>query len=140
MDIVTAEYLAQKLSTHRTRICTHVTSRLLLAFPELVHILRMEAAMSVEARLSEVAVERLYELVRAILLFGLPSLADQELRWAIGVLPRSGVTTEHQVVMIRWFFEETRKIELTPTEVAITQELEQYMHDLLMTLTRAPAD
>lgn len=139
MDPVAAEHLAEQLITQRALICTQVTNRLLLAFPELVQTLRMEAATSVEARLSEVAAERMYELVRAILLFGLPNLAEQELRWAVGVLPRSGVTTEHQAAMIRWFFEETRRIGLGPAELAITQELEQYMLDLLTTLTHTPS-
>ncbi|MFP4435979.1 MAG: hypothetical protein ACLFVO_01925 [Chloroflexaceae bacterium] len=139
MDPVAAEHLAEQLATQRTLICARVTTRLLLTFPELVQTLRMEAATSVEARLSEVASERMYELVRAILLFGLPNLAEQELRWAVGVLPRSGVTTEHQAAMIRWFFEETRQIGLEPAEIAITQELEQYMLDLLTTLTHTPS-
>jgi len=139
VDPVAAEHLAEQLITQRALICTQVTNRLLLAFPELVQTLRMEAATSVEARLSEVAAERMYELVRAILLFGLPNLAEQELRWAVGVLPRSGVTTEHQAAMIRWFFEETRRIGLGPAELAITQELEQYMLDLLTTLTHTPS-
>ncbi len=139
MDPVAAEHLVEQLATQRTRICARVTSRLLLAFPELVHTLRVEVATSVEARLSTVASERMYELVRAILLFGLPTLAEQELRWAVGVLPRSGVTTEHQAAMIRWFFEETRQIGLGQAEIAITQELEQYMLEILTTLTHTPS-
>jgi hypothetical protein len=139
VDPVAAEHLAEQLATQRTLICARVTSRLLLTFPELAQTLRMEAATSVEARLSEVAAERMYELVRAILLFGLPNLAEQELRWAVGVLPRSGVTTEHQAAMIRWFFEETRQIRLGPAEIAVTQELERYMLDLLTTLTHTPS-
>jgi len=139
VDPVAAEHLAEQLVTQRTLICARVTTRLLLAFPELVQTLRMEATTSVEARLSEVAAERMYELVRAILLFGLPNLAEQELRWAVGVLPRSGVTTEHQAAMIRWFFEETRQIGLGPAEIAITQELEQYMLNFLTTLTDIPS-
>lgn len=134
MDSVAAEHLAQKLSSFCTPICMRVTTRLMHTFPELAQTLRLEAAASVEARLSEVSVERLYELVRAILMFNLLSLADKELRWAQGVLPRSGVTDKHQAAMIRWFFEEVREIGLTPTEVAITREIEEYMLDLLATI------
>lgn len=81
--------------------------------------------------MSEVSAERLCELVRAMLLFNLPTLADKELEWAYGVLPRSGITYMHQTALIRWFFDEVRLLDLSAGEVAITQELEQYMLDVL---------
>jgi len=97
-----------------------------MAYPELTQSLRLEENYSPVSRLSHVAVERLNDLVRAILLFDLPSLADQELHWAQGVLPRSGVTPEHQTTMVRWFFEEVRKLPISSLELAITREIEQY--------------
>src|SRR5690606_10523723 len=96
--------LADLLNKQRQSICEPVAARLLRAFPELARTLRLEESYAPAARLSEVAVERLSELVRSMLIFELPALADQELRWAQGVLPRKGVTYEHQSALVRWFF------------------------------------
>ncbi|NTV63223.1 MAG: hypothetical protein HGA65_06765 [Oscillochloris sp.] len=126
MDSVVASRLADKLSSHHQPLCNQVSARLLMAYPELTHTLRLEENYTPVSRLAAVSVERLNDLVRAILLFDLPSLADQELRWAHGVLPRSGVTPEHQSSMVRWFFEEVRKLPISSMELAIAREIEQY--------------
>jgi hypothetical protein len=126
MDSVAATRLAGQLSSQNQPLCNHVSARLLAAYPELTRSLRLEENYTPIARLSEVAVERLNELVRSVLIFDLPSLADEELRWARGVLSRSGVTPEHQASMVRWFFEEVRKLPITTLEVSITREIEQY--------------
>ncbi len=131
MDAVAATYLAERLSVSRTSICHRVATRLLKAFPELINTLRSEVVISVETHMSEVSAERLCELVRAILIFNLPTLADKELEWACGVLPRSGITYRHQASLIHWFFDEVRLLDLSAGEVAITHELEQYMLDVL---------
>jgi hypothetical protein len=126
MDSVAATRLADKLSNHHQPLCDQVSARLLMAYPELTQSLRLEENYTPVSRLTEVSVGRLNDLVRAILLFDLPSLADQELRWAQGVLPRSGVTPEHQSSMVRWFFEEVRKLPISSIELAIVREIEQY--------------
>lgn len=126
MDSGAATRLADKLSHHHQPLCDQVSARLLMAYPELTQSLRLEENYTPVSRLTEVSVGRLNELVRAILLFDLPSLADQELRWAQGVLPRSGVTPEHQASMVRWFFEEVRKLPISSMELAISREIEQY--------------
>jgi hypothetical protein len=126
MDSVAATKLAGQLSIQNQPLCNQVSARLLAAYPELTRSLRLEENYTPVARLSEVAVERLNDLVRSVLLFDLPSLADQELSWARGVLPRNGVTSEHQASMVRWFFEEVRKLPISTTELAITREIEQY--------------
>ena len=126
MDSVAATKLASQLSRQHQPLCDHVSARLLAAYPELTRSLRLEENYTPVARLSEVAVERLNDLVRSVLLFDLPSLADQELQWAQGVLPRSGVTPEHQSSMVSWFFEEVCKLPISPVELAIAHEIEQY--------------
>ncbi|NNJ11482.1 hypothetical protein EKD04_014185 [Chloroflexales bacterium ZM16-3] len=126
MESVAATRLADQLRSQQQQLCDRVSSRLLAAYPELTRTLRLEENYPPIARLSEVAVERLNDLVRSVLIFDLPSLADQELRWAHGVLPRSGVTAEHQASMVRWFFEEVRKLPLSTMEVAISREIEQH--------------
>lgn len=126
MDSTVATRLAGQLTAQQKPLCQHVSSRLLRAFPELTNSLRLEENYSPADRLSEVAVERLNELVRAVLLFELPALADKELVWAKGVLPRSGVTHQHQSAMIRWFFEEVRRLPLGPAELGLAREIEQY--------------
>jgi hypothetical protein len=126
MDTVTAVKLADQLSHMHKPVCQHVSARLLRAYPELTQMLRIEENYSPTERLAEVAVERLNELVRSVLLFELPTLADNELVWAAGVLPRSGVTAQHQSAMVRWFFEEVRRLPLTPPELELTYELEQH--------------
>ncbi len=131
MDAVAATYLAERLRINRTPICIHVATRLLNAFPELINTLQTEVVVSPEKRMAEVSAERLCELVRAMLLFNLPILADKELEWACSVLSRNGITSMHQTALIRWFFDEVRLLDLSADEVAITQELEQYMLDVL---------
>ncbi len=126
MDSAAASRLADTLNTHHQPLCEQVSARLLAEYPEIAQSLRLEEQYTPVQRLSAVAVERLNELVRAILLFDLPSLADQELQWAQGVLPRNGVKPEHQMSMVRWFFTEVRKLPISPLEQAITQELEHY--------------
>lgn len=126
MDSTIASRLAEQLSAQQQSLCEHVTARLLRAFPELTRSLRLEENYSPADRLSQVAVARLNELVRAVLLFDLPSLADKELSWAHGVLPHRGVTYQHQSAMIRWFFEEVRRLPLTAAELDLAREIEQY--------------
>ncbi|MBX0329263.1 hypothetical protein K2Z83_16435 [Oscillochloris sp. ZM17-4] len=126
MESIAATRLADQLRSHQQELCNEVASRLLVAYPELKRSLRLEENYLPITRLSEVAVERLNELVRAVLIFELPSLADQELLWAHGVLPRNGVTAEHQSSMVSWFFEEVRKLPISAAEIAITREIEQY--------------
>ncbi|EFO79961.1 hypothetical protein OSCT_2171 [Oscillochloris trichoides DG-6] len=126
MDSVAASRLADTLSAHHQSLCDQVSARLLAEYPEITKSLRLEENYTPVRRLSSVAVERLNELVRAILIFDLPSLADQELEWAQGVLPRSGVKLEHQMSMVRWFFEEVRKLPIGSMEQAIAHEIERY--------------
>jgi hypothetical protein len=126
MDSTAATRLAGQLSTQGQPICRHVASRLLRAYPEITRSLRLDEGYHAADRLSEVAVERLNELVRAVLLFEVLSLADTELTWAGGVLPRRGVTRQHQAAMVRWFFEEVRRLPLSPAEGELSREVELY--------------
>jgi hypothetical protein len=126
MDSAAASRLAGQLSSQQQPLCQHVAARMLRAYPELTRSLRLEETYQPAERLSAVAVERLSELVRSVLLFELPALADSELTWASGVLPRRGVTEQHQTAMVRVFFEEVRRLPLTPAESDLTRELEQY--------------
>lgn len=126
MDTTTASQLADQLSQMQKPLCKHVSARLLQAYPELTQALRMEENYSPADRLAQVAVERLNELVRTVLLFELPSIADNEISWAAGVLPRRGVTYQHQSSMVRWFFEEVRRLTLTPAQLELTYELERH--------------
>jgi hypothetical protein len=91
-----------------------------------MHTLRMEEGYQAADRLSQVAIERLSELVGAVLVFELPALADKEIAWAGGVLPRNGVTRHHVAAMIRLFFEEVRRLPLTSAEGDLSRELERY--------------
>jgi len=122
--------LAARLDALRPTICIEVAEQLLEAFPELHDMLRLRTP-SPAARLSAVSVERLCQLVRAMLLFGEPSLADKEFRWAWGVLPRSGVRAEQQVAMVHWFFDALRRDNLTLAETQVASEVERYLIELI---------
>lgn len=124
MDTATASQLADRLDSHREPICRGVAGRLLRAYPELATTMRLEEQYQAVERLSQVGVERLSELVRAVLLFELPSLAANEFTWAREVLRRSGVTEQHLASMVRWFFEELRQLPLTQAERELAGELE----------------
>jgi hypothetical protein len=126
MDSSVATQLAAQLHRVHLSLSRRVAQRLLQAYPELTQALRLEEGYPAIERLSEVAVERLLELVRSVLLFDLPSLADGELRWAVTVLPSSGVTYQHQSSMVRWFFEEVHQLQLSAAEMKLAHELERY--------------
>lgn len=121
-----ARSLAARLDESCPHISMRVSERLLREYPELIDTLRMTTP-SAAARLSDVAVGRLCQLMRAVLLFRQPVLADKEFEWSVGVLPRYGVHFEHQNAMVRWFFEEVRALELTPPEHELADELEQHL-------------
>lgn len=131
MDTAAATRLASQLTSQGAPICHQVAARMLRTYPELSRSLRLEENYQATERLSEVAVERLKELVRSVLLFELPAIADSELEWAGGVLPRRGVTREHQTAMVRWFFEELRRLPISPAERDLTREIEQYFVDAI---------
>jgi hypothetical protein len=134
MDTVAAVQLATQLDNQRDELCAQVATRLLHGFPDILPTLRLEERYAPEVRLSEVAVLRFNELVRAILLFELPDLANKEFSWARGVLPRHGVTIEHQYALIKVFFEEVRQLKLDTAAQHLVQELEL---ELLAQIQRA---
>lgn len=126
MDSAAAARLVEQLTAQRASLCSSVAARMLRTYPELADTLRLEEGYPAADRLSEVAIERLSELLRAVLLFELPGLADSEMRWAGGVLPARGVTRQHIAAMVRMFFEELRRLPITPPELELARDLERY--------------
>lgn len=139
MNTVAANHLAGRLEAQREYLSTRVAARLLAAYPELSSVLQLEtvAISSAQDRLGEVAVRRLTELVRAILIFEDLSIAEQELRWAVGVLPRHGVQFCHQTMMVRWFFEEIDDLDLASEERTLIHSIEHYLLDVVETVYAA---
>lgn len=136
MDEVAATQLARRVEEHRQAMAERVASRLLRAFPELMHTLRLEENYDPVKRMAEVAVRPLSDLIRAMLLFDALEIAETELRWARGVLPRWGVSYEHTTAMIRWFFEELHRLPLSPAERVIATEVERHLLSLMIRLYR----
>lgn len=139
MNTVAANHLAGRLAAQRDYLSQCVAARLLAAYPELSAVLQMEtvAVSSARDRLGEVSVRRLNELVRSILIFEDLSIAEQELRWAVGVLPRRGVKMRHQATMVRWFFEEVERLDLTREERALIHSIEHYLMNVIETVYAA---
>jgi hypothetical protein len=131
MDSAAASRLAVRLKEQKDPLCNRLADRLLQAFPEIEGMLRLEGEAAPAQRLVSSSSGRLCELVRAILIFEDLSLADKEFGWAAGVLPRSGVTYTHQTTMVRWFFEETRRLGLDASEEAASREVEQHILNVL---------
>ncbi|WP_322510746.1 hypothetical protein [Chloroflexus sp.] len=136
MDEIAATQLARRVEEHRQAIAERVASRLLRAFPELAHTLRLEENYSPVERMAEVAVRPLSDLIRAMLLFDALEIAETELRWARGVLPRWGVSYEHTTAMIRWYFEELSRLPLASEERAVAGEIERHLLSLMVRLYR----
>jgi hypothetical protein len=126
-----ANRLIPLLSDKQETICLRVSRRLLDTYPEIQRMLKLEGGLSMEKRLSEVSVTRLCRMLQAILLFETLDLADQEFRWAGGVLPRSGVTYQHNLSMTRWFFQEINQFELQPGEALLLASIEQHILQLI---------
>jgi hypothetical protein len=131
IDTVAASRLAGRLKRERDGLCRRLTPRLLAAFPEIARMLKLEGDVSVEERLNEAACERFCGLVQAICVFESFSVVDQEFRWAIGVLPRNGVSYDHQMAMVRWFFEELHRLGLEDDEAKLVSEIESYITHLI---------
>jgi hypothetical protein len=136
IDTVAAGRLAARLKKERDGLCRRLTPRLLAAFPEIARMLKLEGDVSIEERLNEAACERFCGLVQAICVFESLSVVDQEFRWAIGVLPRNGVSYDHQMSMVRWFFEELRRLGLEDDEAQLAREMESYITHLIDQLYR----
>jgi hypothetical protein len=134
MDSATASRLAEQLDSHHEPICHRVAARLLRSYPELMQTLRLDERHQPVPRLAQVSVERMSELVRSVLLFELPSLADKEFTWAHDILVRSGVTQQHQLSMVRWFFEELRRTPLGPAELELAREIERHFLSVIRQL------
>lgn len=137
MDEIAATQLARRVDDHRQAVAERVAARLLRAFPELTHTLRLEENYGPVERMTEVAVRPLSDLIRAMLLFDALEIAETELRWARGVLPRWGVSYEHTTAMIRWYFEELGRLPLSPAERAVASEVERHLLNLMVRLYRA---
>jgi hypothetical protein len=131
-----AQALAEKIQLRKTTLGRVVAGRLLEQFPEINTSLRLEEQYSPVERLASVSVERLSELVRAALIFGVPSVIDDEFRWAIGYLPQQGVRFEHQEALVRWLFEEIRRLHLSAEEHALSIQIEQYLHERVSRIYR----
>jgi hypothetical protein len=134
VDSAVASRLAGHIQSKQETICKRVTVRLLVSYPDLKQILKLEGSISAEERLSSVAVQRFSELVRAILVFEVLELADQEFQWAGGVLPRHGVQFHHQSALVRWFFEEVSRLELDAEELALAGEIEEHFLAIIRTI------
>jgi hypothetical protein len=134
MDSVAAERLSVRLRDQKDILCKRVAARLIAAFPELEHMLLLEGDISAETRLSRVSVERLFELVRAVLVFESYDVLDNEFQWAVGVLPRRGVTYQHQSAMVRCFCDEVYRLRLEVDEFTLMRDIEHYILRLIRTL------
>jgi hypothetical protein len=134
MDSIAAERLSARLKEQKDGLCKRVAARLIAAFPELEHMLLLEGDISAETRLSRVSVERLFELVRAVLVFESYEVLDSEFGWAVGVLPRRGVTYQHQSAMVRCFCDEVYRLRLEADEFTLMRDIENYLLRLIRTL------
>jgi len=139
IDSAAAASLAARLSQERTQLCRRVSARLLVAFPELKQMLQLEGSIAPEIRLSEVSTERFCELLRGALIFETYSLLDQEFGWAVGVLPRYGVTYQHQSSMAHWFFAELYHLGMDTTELNLARDMEAYTLELIRRVYQDPA-
>lgn len=129
MDSKAAAELAHYLNESETVLSQRVATHLLDRHPEIRTSLRLEEDYEAIERLAEVSVERLNRLVRAMLLFEAPTLAEPELRWARDVLVRWGVTRQHTTALIDLYFADIDQRELDP---AVTK-LARHLHHFLLT-------
>lgn len=134
MDAAAAQQLAARLRDNQEIVCQRTAARLLTAFPDMPQLLKLEGGISPEERVRKMAVDRFRELVRAALIFETFELMDQEFAWASGVLPRYGVVYEHQAAMIRYFFDELRRLGLEPGELDVAYELEHHALEVVRQL------
>jgi hypothetical protein len=127
MDTKTAEALAHILQEREAAVTHRVAARLLERFPELTSVLRLEEDYGVVDRLAEVSVERLNRLVRAMVLFDAPTLAEPELRWARDVLARWGVTRRHTVGLIDLYFADLEQSGLDSPQLKLARQLHRFL-------------
>lgn len=133
METTIASRLAARLIKAEDKIANRVSDQLLETYPELIRTLRLEGTATPQTRLSQVGPERLSAVVRGVLVFETLSVADQEIQWAAGVLPRSGVKQDHQTAMVRWFFDEVRALDLEEAEQGLVDDIEKHLMGLITT-------
>jgi hypothetical protein len=127
MDHKAAEGLAHYLQEREGVITHRVAARMLELYPELTSVLRLEEDYAVVDRLAEVSVERLNRLVRAMLLFEAPTLAEPELRWARDVLQRWGVTSQHTAGLIDCYFADLEQSGIDVPQVKLARQLHRFL-------------
>jgi hypothetical protein len=97
--------VAAALDSQAEMICGQVSARLASEFPTLCYFpSRIDAVAFQQHTFREVPL-RFHRTVQALLFSSSLAIIEREYRWGWAILTRYGVTQEHLLAQIRWYFE-----------------------------------
>lgn len=100
--------IAKSLDSQRDQICGIVSTRLATVFPTLCYdTSRPDAAYFQQHTFVEVP-RRFQRVLQAVLMFQSLAVMEQEYRWGWSILPSYGVTRQHMLTQVRWYFDALR--------------------------------
>lgn len=123
MTTTPSNRLAARLASSEEHVCRNVSDQMLKTYPELQHSLHLDGNATPSLRMSRMSAEPLNAMVRGILVFDTLSVAENELRWAAGVLPRYGVQRKHHTALMHTYFTEVMQLDLDLSEMALVTDL-----------------
>lgn len=102
--------LAAALDAHRDVICTTLTARLAAAFPMLCYDPNRSDSHAFHQQTLRRTPHRLHSLIQASLRLRSLAIVEREYRWAWPLVQRYGVTRQHLIAQVYWYFEVARSV------------------------------
>jgi hypothetical protein len=100
--------LALALEARRDIICETVSGRLAAAYPALCYDPKRFDAETFQQITFDKSPGRFHKVLVAALRFNSLAMIEREYQWSWKVLPRYGVTAQHLLAQVRWYFEIAR--------------------------------
>jgi hypothetical protein len=100
--------LAMALDVRRDIICESVSNRMVTTYPMLCYNPERVDAQSFQQQTFRKSPQRFHNVLLAALRFRAMSVIEREYAWTWSILPRFGVTSQHLIAQVRWYFEAAR--------------------------------
>jgi hypothetical protein len=128
--------IAAALESQREPICESVSLQLETTFPALCYdLMRADAAAFQKHTYHEVP-RRFHRVMQVLLRLASVEVIEREYRWAWGILPRYGVTSEQLLAQVRWYFAAMRtRATLDADDLPHLEALEQTILQIIAQIT-----
>lgn len=130
--------LAAALDHQREPICELVSIRLAKTYPSLCYDATRIDAESFQKLTFHEAPRRFHRVLQTLLRLAAIELIEREYRWGWGILPRYGVTAEHMLNQVRWYFASARSfVDLDAEDQEQFEALERAILQIIAHVTGA---